>query len=378
MSHQEEDVVLKVLHTADWHLGKRFNSFDAEDGHKLARARLDAVARLLLLADQHVVDAMLCAGDLFDQPDPPADVVDPLIELFRKKERSFPVFLLPGNHDPLTTTSIYRADGPLKARLPSYVRIVDRDDFMHPLGKEGVLYAVPCRSQSGQSDPTEKIPQREPGDERIRIGMVHGQTFHFKGYQTTFPIAIDAAKRRGLDYLALGDTHAHRNVAENGPPMIYPSSPEPGTFGETEAGFAALVLFHRRPRAPSVLKERVAQWRWRQETCKSVDAVRDLMREPNLQKTVLRLTLDLKGTVRELDELETILREMKGTNVSHGRVAVLQLQRDRTEVDLANVEDAVAGMPEVLRTVVDRLRQQEGELSARAIRHLYKVMKELR
>ncbi len=375
-----DDVVLRILHTADWHLGKSFKSFDDEDEGKLARARFDAVARALQLAEQYRVDAMLCAGDLFDLPDPPSEVVDALLEIFRTKERDFPVLLLPGNHDPLTTTSVYREGGRLRASLPGYVRVVDRDDFSLALGDEGVVYAVPCRSKSGQSDPTEKIPRRETGDRRVRIGMVHGQTFHFPEFQTTFPISKDAARQAGLDYLALGDTHAFQNVAEGGPPMVYRGALEPSTFGETGAGFAAVVLLRRHPGAPSIQQERVGRWRWRQETCRSVGEVRALLQEPELRHTVLKLTLDLKGTLRELEDLETMLRSMKDSSVNHGRVGILRLERDRLELDLSP-EEGDETLPAALQSVVARLQGSEAELgpvASRAIQHLYRTFKDFR
>ena len=59
------------------------------------------------------------------------------------------------------------------------------------------------------------LPPREAGDERIRIGMAHGRTFHVEGYQTNFPIDPEAAKKRGLDYLAQGGD-ADRAAARRG------------------------------------------------------------------------------------------------------------------------------------------------------------------
>lgn len=381
MTRQEDDVVLKVLHTADWHLGRRFQSFEEEDRKRLQRARIEAADRLLCLANGQAVDAVLCAGDIFEEPDPPAEVVSALLEVLRKRSWTRPIFLLPGNHDPLTPTSVYREDGPLRRGLPAHVRVIDRDDFSCALGPEAVLYAVPCRSQSGQDDPTARIPPRAEGDERIRIGMVHGQTFQFEGFQTNFPIARDAARRCGLDYLAIGDTHGYRNVAEDGPPMIYPSAPEPTTFAETEAGFAALVLFPRRPRRPTVRKEEVAYWKWRKRTCHSLDDVRELAGEPDLARTVLRLVLDLKATVPELEELEQLLVELKGSSVSHGRVGVLRIDRQRVETDTSSVEEAMAELPDVLKRTVGRLKAAEverGPEAKRALQHLYRLVRELR
>jgi DNA repair exonuclease SbcCD nuclease subunit len=63
--------MLKILHTADWHVGRLFDrQFDAEVAAKLARERLCVIDRILGLAHQYDVDAVLCAGDLFDSPNP--------------------------------------------------------------------------------------------------------------------------------------------------------------------------------------------------------------------------------------------------------------------------------------------------------------------
>ena len=65
--------MLKLLHTADWHLGRRFPAFPEEAQKKLSRARMDVVARILELARRQGVHAVLCAGDLFDDPIPAPD-----------------------------------------------------------------------------------------------------------------------------------------------------------------------------------------------------------------------------------------------------------------------------------------------------------------
>ena len=66
---------------------------------------------------------------------------------------------------------------------------------------------------------------------------MHGSTFDLQGYQTNFPIARDAPQQRGLDYLAVGDTHGYREIPENGvAPIVYPGAPEPTRFGESGAG----------------------------------------------------------------------------------------------------------------------------------------------
>ena len=51
MSQGEPDVALKLLHTADWHLGMRFPSFSEEHQRTLMRARMDVLDNVLGAAE---------------------------------------------------------------------------------------------------------------------------------------------------------------------------------------------------------------------------------------------------------------------------------------------------------------------------------------
>ena len=116
---EEQDVALKILHTADWHLGLRFTSFGEDDSLKLTRARIDAVDKLLGLAESYMVNAVLCAGDIFDSPAPEELWWKGLLQLFQRRNwQDRPVFLLPGNHDPLQANSVWSADHAFRRALP--------------------------------------------------------------------------------------------------------------------------------------------------------------------------------------------------------------------------------------------------------------------
>lgn len=56
----------KILHTADWQIGRQYGSFDPEDAAALADARFAAIERLADLAATTGVDVVLVAGDVFD------------------------------------------------------------------------------------------------------------------------------------------------------------------------------------------------------------------------------------------------------------------------------------------------------------------------
>ena len=287
---------------------------------------------------------------------------------------------LPGNHDPLTPNSIYAAGNRFRRGLPGYVHVVDSDEFELPLGSGAVVYARPCRSRAGQTGLAASLPARAAGDERIRIGLIHGQTFDLPDHQTTFPIERNAAVERGLDYLAIGDTHGFRDVQPDARvPTIYPGAPEATKFGEHDSGQVALVFFPRdRARRALVEREAVAAWSWREETCRSLAELRRL-RDEHLRKTVLRLTLDARLPLHEYDEAARILTELKGSLSSHPKVGVLLADRSLLRLDTTDSSRFTEGWPEVLRSVVRRLKEHEAddpEKAERALHHLYELVRE--
>ncbi len=378
----EDDIVLKLLHTADWHLGRRFRAFPEEGARRLARARLEVLERILGEAERNQVHAVLCAGDLFDDVQPSKEWWEPLAAAFaRRAWKDRPVFLLPGNHDPLVADSIWRNER-FRQALPDFVHVVDDEVLEAPLFGGAVLYAVPCLSKAGQADPTLKIPPRAPGDERVRIGLVHGSTFDLEGWQTNFPISKDAAVSRGLDYLAIGDTHSFRFVPADRlvPPTIYPGAPEPTSFGEDDAGAVAVVFISRSRRA-TVQKQRVAKWRWESVRIGSMDALRSLVARPDLGERVLRVTVELRVGAQDYEEAEGLLEQLAGTEARQGRAGVLVLDREALELDVADLEAQAQVLPPVLQAAVRTLRTAASDparrdAAQRALFHLFRTLRQ--
>lgn len=86
---------MKILHTADWHLGKRLDRFSRLEEQVLV------MNEIVEIADEQKVDMVLIAGDLFDNFNPSVEAT----ELFYKtlKQLSLngkrPVIAISGNHD---------------------------------------------------------------------------------------------------------------------------------------------------------------------------------------------------------------------------------------------------------------------------------------
>jgi DNA repair exonuclease SbcCD nuclease subunit len=361
--------VLKILHTADWHVGLSFKQFEPEDARKLSRDRLSVVDQILGRAEQYNVDAVLCAGDLFDTPQPNESWWRRLAESFnRRRSWTRPVVLLPGNHDPLTDDSVYNKNHDFRKNLPDWVQVVDREDFQLELPQEAVIYAAPCRTKAGDKDLALSLPSRADGDTRVRIGLVHGSSFDMEGYATNFPVSRDAPQKRGLDYLAAGDWHSFREIPEGAvAPIVYPSAPEPTKFGEPDSGFVALVSFARHGIRPRVQRERVARWTWRDETVRRMADLKALADE-DLVSTVLRITLDLTVSVSEMKEAEDILNALKGTEAANPRAGAFVCDRSKLRLEVGN-SPSPGALPPAVRAAWARLTE-EARTSPEAARAL--------
>ncbi len=87
--------LMKILHTSDWHLGKKLGDY-----HRLPEQK-EILEEITTIADKEKADLVIISGDLFDTFNPPAEAV----ELFYKNLKKLslngkrPVIAIAGNHD---------------------------------------------------------------------------------------------------------------------------------------------------------------------------------------------------------------------------------------------------------------------------------------
>ncbi|MDM1061401.1 exonuclease subunit SbcD [Empedobacter falsenii] len=97
---------MKILHTADWHLGKKLDSFSRLEEQVLV------MNEIVEIADQQQVDLVLIAGDLFDNFNPSVEAVELFYKTLKRLSNSGkrPVVAISGNHD---SPSLIDAPDPL-------------------------------------------------------------------------------------------------------------------------------------------------------------------------------------------------------------------------------------------------------------------------
>ena len=86
---------MRILHTSDWHVGKRLGRYERIDEAQAA------IAEVAAIADAEDADLAVVSGDLFDRPLPPVDALEVaftgLVALTDGGRR--PVVAVAGNHD---------------------------------------------------------------------------------------------------------------------------------------------------------------------------------------------------------------------------------------------------------------------------------------
>lgn len=250
---------MKLLHSADWQLGKCFKQF-GDKAPELRQARFDTLRRALQMARDRHVDAFVIAGDLFEDNEIDDATVCAAVSIFAEFSE-VPIFILPGNHDPFTGPGCVWSRKTFLA-APNNVRVFRSAEAVEING--GFLVASPLQQKNSTLDPSLKLVGLAANlpKEKIQVGITHGAlAIPSKHEPNDFPIALNAAPRAGLDYLAVG--HWHNWLLNDDGRLLMPGTPETDEFDQTESGYLALVELKERGLPPKIEKLPISTLTWR-------------------------------------------------------------------------------------------------------------------
>ena len=365
-------MTIRLLHTADWQLGKPFANITGDAGALLRSARFEAVARLAELATRRGADAVLVAGDAFDGN----MVADDTLHRALAAMRGFtgPWLMLPGNHDAALAASVWTRLA--EAGLPgNVVPLLEPVALTLCDGRLAVL-AAPLTTRHVVEDLTAWMDTAVTPAGVIRVGVAHGSVTGFLPDQADAPNPIDPARatKAGLDYLALGDWHGAMRIDER---SWYAGTPEPDRFKANDAGHALLVRLDEPGVAPLVERVQVGRYRWTEMLLDDtagqgllptrLEAALDAIEEP--ADSLVRL--HLRG-VADLSARERLGRliERRGAAFVHMDVDWSGLEVTASEADLAPLDDGGA-----IGATAERLRAQAADRpeAALALRLLHRL-----
>ena len=248
---------MKIIHTSDWHLGHQLYNYDRLDEHRYF------IRQLAAIISRHSPDALIIAGDIFDQQSPSlaaqqlwVEALGELLEADPKVE----IIAIAGNHDSGSRLAVH---APL---LRKRLHIIGRDPKIIILGEPqtptGVVAAIPYLPDfafrryldeaeiDSEEDPVEafyammakKTRQAAGNCDIPRIAVSH---IAVSGADTSSHPLRDfnffAADRIAADfhYHALGHIHFPQSFLNNR--VRYSGSPFPLSFDEPYHHSVSLV-----------------------------------------------------------------------------------------------------------------------------------------
>lgn len=232
---------MKFIATADWQLGMQAHYLSDEARARFRQARFDAVRRIGELADQHGAEFVVVGGDVFETNQLERSVVAKTCEALRSIP--VPVVLLPGNHDPLDSASIY--DSPDFLRLqPEHVHVVRSSEPFEVVDGVEIVGAHWTSKAPGRDLVAEACASLQPPEEgRHRIILGHGAVSTLdpdRDNLNTIGVPSLAEKLDAgiADFVVLGDKHSTTAVTDR---IWYPGSPEVTHRREVDPGNVLLV-----------------------------------------------------------------------------------------------------------------------------------------
>src|SRR4051812_25762328 len=145
---------MRLLHSADWQIGARFRQFGAQAA-RLREARVRTLRRVLELAAERQADALLIAGDLFEDHQIEPAAVAEVFELLAT-HRAVPIYILPGNHDPIGSPGAIWARRPFVSP-PAHAKIFGSAEAVPLAG--GFLIANPLTQKQSAIDPSLRLAE---------------------------------------------------------------------------------------------------------------------------------------------------------------------------------------------------------------------------
>jgi DNA repair exonuclease SbcCD nuclease subunit len=308
---------MRFVHTADWQLGMTRHFLAGEAQPRYSAARRDAVAGLGALAADVSAEFVVVSGDVFEHNQLAPAVVSQSLEAMRAI--GIPVYLLPGNHDPLDASSVYTS-ALFTAECPANVHVLDRTG-VHDVRPGLQIVAAPWRSKAPTTDLVADVLEGLPADGVTRVLVAHGGV-DVLDPDPTKPSLIrlagveDALARGAIHYVALGDKHSLTDVGSTGR-VWYSGSPEVTNYDDVEAdpGHVLIVDIDEADpqRRVTVDSPRVGRWRFstlnrdvnNSRDVADLDMNLDLMSDKD--RTVLRLALIGSLTVTDRAALDACL-----------------------------------------------------------------------
>lgn len=345
---------VRILHTSDWQLGMKRRFLSSEAQSRFDESRLTAVEALLGLAEEKQCDAIVVAGDVFDDNLLKPEIYGRAMDVLKRTK--VPVFLLPGNHDPLDAASVYHREE--FTELANVYVLRDSAPVAVPnsggAGAAGIpleIVGAPLRGKNANEDlVAAALRDLEPVQGAgVRVLVGHGAVGSFGEKDDLDRIdvnnAAQACRERKVDYVALGDTHSTMPLdADASRARVWYSGAqevtafvEPDGRGEANSGNVLVVDIAVDPARPEkqadVQVEEVPVGRWAFKV--------------------------LNATVNSVADIDEFLARLEGIDAKRTTVVKYALEGTLSVHDAAYLDERVTKIAPTFAALYERERKMK-------------------
>lgn len=232
--------MIRLLHTADVHLGVKFLGLGDKGATQREQIRA-SFKRLVSLAINEDVDIVLIAGDLFDANEQPQRNIDLVVEQFALlAAKDIPVCIIPGTHDCFDSASIYRK-----------VKFVESCPNLTLSTGEGweykefptlglTVYGKANRSNRSYNSPLQGL--KRSTESQYHVAMAHG-SLNIPGAFAEDDHVFNKEQIQGsqMHYVALGHWHRPYACCDRGVIAWYAGPPELIAMDQKKPGSVLVV-----------------------------------------------------------------------------------------------------------------------------------------
>jgi exonuclease SbcD len=225
---------VRLLHFADLHLDAPFRWAGAELARRRRQSLRDTLRAISELASSSAVDAVLCAGDLYEQ-----DYFSPDTAAFLRRAwadlHPLPIYIAPGNHDWYGPQSLYQ-----QVHWSPNVHLFVETTLQPVVLADGItLWGAAHVAPAGAKG---FLRDFQIDREGIHLALFHGsersdQAVFGEGRDIHAPFDASQLTQAGIHHAFCGHYHQPRDA----PHHTYPGNPEPLTFGESGPRGAVVV-----------------------------------------------------------------------------------------------------------------------------------------
>lgn len=361
---------VRFLHSSDWQLGVTRYFLGADSQARWSAARFDAIRNLGQIALQEDCEFIVVAGDIFESNQVDRRTIAKACEVMSGIK--VPMYLLPGNHDPLDAGSVFLSRH-WKERKPGNVIVLEGLGLPHQVRPGIEVVGAPWKSKRPLSDLiASAATSLTANPENLRVLVGHGAIDSLSpDRDNPALIRVADAEKAILEgrfqYLALGDRHSFASVGTSGR-IFYSGTHEAYDFDEIDPG--KVLIVDLRKEGVTVTPKKNGLWHFivheaQVSTSEDIEALARYL-ESLQDKERTSLKLGLIGTLSihlhaRLEEIEERARDLFAAVVRSGSRSELIIMPDNSDFEGLALSGFAASTVEKLRIQANGTEPQAGQ-----------------